>query len=95
MSLLKSQSHECLPLQEDFNTYGSSCFEFQIFSFENDLKKRLELELQLISQQLPGKCYNSSSFSGFQKDKPVTGQQISMDGKTYISIREAAKETTF
>lgn len=44
LSLLKTQNHKCLSLQQDFNTYESSFFEFRIFSFENNLKKRLQLE---------------------------------------------------
>ena len=92
MSLLKTQNHECLSLQQDFNTYGSPFFEFRILSFENDLKKRLQLEKQLISQQLPNECYNSS-FLGFEKKKPLVGQQILMDKKIYCSIREAERVT--
>lgn len=92
MSLLKTQNHECLSLQQDFNTYGSPFFEFRILHFENDLKKRLQLEKQLISQQLPNECDNSSFF-GFDKNKPLVGQQILMDEKFYSSIREAEKKT--
>ena len=66
LSLLKTQNHECLSLQQDFNTYGSLFFEFRILRFENNLKKRLQLEKQLISQQLPNECYNSSLL-GFEK----------------------------
>ncbi len=93
LSLLKTQNHECLSLQQDFNTYGSAFFEFRILSFENNLKKRLQLEKQLISQQLPNKCYNSSFSFGFEKKKPVVGQQILMDEKIYSSIRKAEKAT--
>lgn len=47
--LLKTQNHECLSLQQDFNIYGEKFFLIQILIFENNFKKRLELEKQLIS----------------------------------------------
>lgn len=66
-TLLKAKTHECLALQSDFNKYGSAIFEFQILILENDVKKRLELEKQLIDQQSPDKLYNVCSFSKFKK----------------------------
>lgn len=42
-TLLKANHHECIVLQNDFNKYGSSFFEFKIIVLENNLKKRLKL----------------------------------------------------
>lgn len=97
-TLLKAQTHECLALQKDYNTYGSALFEFRILKVENDLAKRLQLENQFIDQQFPDKRYNVFPFSRFEKKVPllgqqIVGQQILMDNKTYSSIREAEKAT--
>ena len=90
-SMLKTKIHECPPLQQDFNIYGSSSFEFRILRLENDLKIRFQLEKQFLSEQTPDTCYNSSFSVGFEKTKSVIAQQIIMDGKKYPSIREAEK----
>ena len=85
-TLLKSQYHDCLSLQKDFNRYGSDFFEFKILILEEDFTKRRQLEKKLIAQQLPTKCYNNLQFYGFQKKKPQLRQQVSIDKKIYTSI---------
>nr|YP_636236.1 putative site-specific DNA endonuclease [Tupiella akineta]AAV80658.1 putative site-specific DNA endonuclease [Tupiella akineta] len=92
-TLLKAQTHECLELQQDFKKYGNAFFEFTILVFENHLQKRLQLEKQLIAQQPPNKLYNVLPSSRFEKKRPVLGQQILMDKKSYSTIREAERAT--
>lgn len=85
---LKSKNHallQCLALQKDFNKYGSKFFEFKILIFETNSKKRLQLEKQIIKQQT--KVYNDLTSCGFQKNKPLLGQQILINKKIYPSIR--------
>lgn len=66
-TLLKAQTHECLALQKDYNTYGSAFFEFRILKVENDLAKQLQLKNLFIDQQFPDKGYNVFPFSRFEK----------------------------
>nr|AWX53325.1 hypothetical protein [Halochlorococcum sp. NIES-1838] len=90
-TLLKNKYHESLELQKDFCLYGSDFFLFEIIYFENDLKKRRQLEQKLINQQLPNNCYNLTN--SFQINKPQLAQQISIDGRIYDSIKQAEKLT--
>lgn len=56
-TLLKSNNHECLALQNDFNKYGRNFFDFKIIVLENNFKKRLSSFNQknnLYKKILPG-----------------------------------------
>ena len=90
-TLLKNEYHESSSLQKDFCLYGSDFFKFEIVYFEEDLKKRRELEQELINEYLPNKCYNLAN--SFQLNKPQLAQQISIDEKIYDSIKQAEKFT--
>ncbi len=92
-TLLKAEYHECLLLQKDFCLYGGHFFKFEILCFEEDLKKRRELEQKFINEYLPNKCYNVTNNSKFQINKPQLAQQISIEGKIYNTIRQAEKIT--
>jgi GIY-YIG catalytic domain len=92
-TLLKAQYHECLLLQQEFDLYGSEFFEFNILIFEENKEKRIHLEKNMINEQLPEKCYNIRKDSRCQTNQPQFGQQISIDGKIYNTIRQAAKAT--
>nr|WFS79727.1 hypothetical protein [Ulva prolifera]WFS79804.1 hypothetical protein [Ulva prolifera]WFS79881.1 hypothetical protein [Ulva prolifera] len=88
-TLLKNEYHESALLQKDFCLYGTKFFKFEILYFEEDFKKRRELEQKLINEYLPNKCYNLAN--SFQINKPQLAQQISIDGKKYDSIKQAEK----
>lgn len=93
-TLLKNEYHsksESSSLQKDFSLYGSDFFKFEILYFEENFKKRRELEQKLINEYLPSQCYNLAN--SFQLNKPQLAQQISIDGKIYNSIKQEEKLT--
>lgn len=89
---LKNQTHECKQMQKDFNLYSKENFIFDILYFENDQKRRTELEITECSKYSSDIIYNSTESIG-QNLLLRTAQRIRINGKIYSSIRKASQMT--
>lgn len=90
---LRSNSYINVNLQNDYNLFGESCFEFIILFMGPDWvdkQARMETESQLISNH-PGLCYNLFARFSDRKGLLAANYGLRHSEKTKAALREVKK----
>lgn len=97
----KTKSHECIPMQKDWDKHGSSSFEFYILEVGpqwTDRSKRLSAERRYIQLVGSENVYNSISLAPILKKEGdgtrrpyANSKPVVIEAVIYISISEAAR----